>query len=79
MAEIRRIMASTGKKLVRPHLNKELGAVVRAYHPTVSGKLKTGGSWSRQKVRPHLRRNQSKKGWQQAQSPEFKLLVPPKK
>jgi hypothetical protein len=37
-------VASLGKKLVRPHLNQELGSVMCACHPKIGWRLRLGGS-----------------------------------
>jgi hypothetical protein len=33
---------SLGKKLVRPHLNQQLGMVSHTYHPKLHGRLRSG-------------------------------------
>jgi hypothetical protein len=39
---------SLGKKVFEAHLNRKiLGVVAHTCHPSYSGKLKIGGSWSR--------------------------------
>jgi hypothetical protein len=67
-AEMKKIMVPDQprpkkRKIVRYPLNgKRLGMVVHTCQPSDGRKLKREDSWSRQKVRPYLQNNKSKKG-----------------